>query len=94
MTAYSIIIFTWKTRRKSTKNGKITSGSRDGSRTAKCSSMWQHYRNTFVLNNDSFKKKNYTLSTTLRPNNANILSFCIQKNLGLPPSDAMFCEHL
>ena len=51
------MIFTRKTHHKLTKHGKITSGSRDGSRTTTCSSMWQHYRKTSALNNNSLKKK-------------------------------------
>ena len=50
------MIFTRKTRHKSTNDGEITSGGRDGFRTTTCSSMWQQYRNTFALYNDSFKK--------------------------------------
>ena len=73
------MIFKWKTRHKSTKDGEITSGSRGGSRTSTCSSMWQHYRNASALYNDSFRKF-YTPSTTLRPNGANVFSFRIQKN--------------
>ena len=54
------MIFTRKTRHKLTKHGEITSGSRDGSRTPTCSSMWQHYKNTSALYNDSLKKCFYT----------------------------------
>ena len=47
--------FTRIKRHKWTKHGEITSGSRDGSRTPTCSSMWQHNRNTSALNNDGYK---------------------------------------
>ena len=50
------MIFIWKTSHKLTKRGEITSGSRDGSRTATCSSMWQHYKNGFALYNNTLKK--------------------------------------
>ena len=43
------MIFTQKTRHKSTKHCEITSSSRVGSRTTTCSSMWQHYRNPSAL---------------------------------------------
>ena len=48
------MIITWKTRHKSTKHGEITSGSRGGSRTTTCSSMWQHYRNKQKTNKNFF----------------------------------------
>ena len=69
------MIFTGKTRHKSTKHGEITSGSKRRSKTTTCSSMWQHYKNTSALKSDSLKNFFYTPSTTLRPNGANVLSF-------------------
>ena len=80
------MIFPRKTHHKSTKHGKVTSGSRGGSRATTCTSMWQHYRNISALSNDSLKK-NCTPSTTLRPNGANVLSFHIQKNSHLVGSE-------
>ena len=74
-----IMIFTQKTHHKSTKHGEISSSSRDRSRTPTCSSMWQPYRNTSGLYNDDLKKFFHT-PTTLRPNGANVLGFCIHKN--------------
>ena len=47
------MVFTWKTRHKLTKHTEITSDSRDGSGTTKCSSMWQHYGSTSALYNNS-----------------------------------------
>ena len=80
------MIFKRKTRHKSTKHGEITSGSRDGSRTPTCSSMWQHYRKASALYNDNLKKF-YTHPTTLRPNGTNVLSFRIHKNSLLAGSE-------
>ena len=76
-----------ETCHKSTKHAEITSGSRDGSGTTKCSSMWQHYGNTSALYNDSQIIFFDTPFITLRPNDAKVLSLRIQKNSLLVESE-------
>ena len=69
----NIMIFTGKTRHKSTKHGEITSGSRDGSGTTTCGNTIETTLRFTIIAKNFFD----TTSITLRPNGTNVLSFCI-----------------